>query len=130
MRRRLTWGIVAGLIFTPALLAVWFRGPLPQPAIVGSNQITSDGLPKGRLITDGNRIYFTENPPGENKVVQVSTRGGETTNVGVPFPASVTDISPEQSQLLVYEGATAPAPVFFPTPDRFFWLVPVPAGPL
>jgi DNA-binding winged helix-turn-helix (wHTH) protein/Tol biopolymer transport system component len=118
------------LVVCAALLAVWFRGPLPPPRILGSNQITNDGLPKGGLITDGNRIYFTENPSGENKVAQVSTRGGETAAVDVPFPlASVTDISREQSELLIYQGATNPRPEGFPRPDGFYSSVPVPAGP-
>jgi len=118
------------LIVAAALLAVWFRRPLPPPRILGSNQITNDGLPKGGLMTDGSRIYFTENPSGENKVAQVSTRGGETAAVDVPFPlASVTDISREQSELLIYQGATSPRPEGFPRPDGFYSLVPVPAGP-
>jgi len=75
------------------------------------------------LVTDGNRIYFTENPPGGSKVAQVSNRGGETANVNVPFPfAIVNDFSPEQSELLVCQQS---ADTF---PDGFCWLVPVPAG--
>jgi len=119
-----TWGGIAVLIVCAALLALWLRAPLPPPRILGSKQLTNDGLPKGGLVTDGNRIYFTESPPGESKVAQVSSRGGETAILQVPFPfAGVTDFSLEQSELLVNQATM--------TPDQNgpCWSVPVPAGP-
>ena len=36
--------------------AFWLRSPASLPRIVGSKQITNDGLPKGNLVTDGVRI--------------------------------------------------------------------------
>jgi len=51
-----------------AILAVavfYLRGPLPPPKIVGSTQLTSDGIAKGSLVTDGTRLYFGELFSGE-----------------------------------------------------------------
>ena len=122
--RWLMRGLITVLMVCTALLGIWIRSPLAPPRILGSKQLTNDGFAKGGLKTDGNRLYFSENLRGENKVAQVSTRGGETATVGVPFPlAFVSDVSPEQSELLVYQGTTTPSP------DGFYWSVPVPAGP-
>jgi serine/threonine protein kinase len=47
------WSAIAALVFvTAALLFVWMRASLPPPRILGSKQITSDGLPKYTLVTD------------------------------------------------------------------------------
>src|ERR1700681_4355810 len=60
----LKWAAIAALVVvTVALLLVWLRTPLPPPRILGSKQITSDGLPKITLVGDANRLYFTEHPP-------------------------------------------------------------------
>jgi eukaryotic-like serine/threonine-protein kinase len=119
----LKWSAIPVLVLVAALLALWLRAPLPPPRILGSRQITNDGTPKFNPVTDGNRTYFTEYPSGEFKVVQVSNWGGETATVGVPFPFPVvTDVSPERSELLVYQQPSTQ------DADGFYWSVPVPAG--
>jgi eukaryotic-like serine/threonine-protein kinase len=121
--RWLVWSAISVLIVCAALLGIWLRSPLPPPRVVGYKQLTNDGLPKFLMVTDGNRIYFTESPPGEFRVAQVSSRGGETAIIDLPFPhAVVTDVSPEQSELLVDQEVPNG------TPDDFYWSVPVPAG--
>lgn len=116
------WGPLAALLFLAALLALWLRAPLPPPRITGSRQITSDGLPKLTLVTDGNRIFFTENPPSHFSVTQVSAGGGDTAPLDVPIDNPViADISPEGSQLLL----TQPR---FDGGDSPYWVMPVPAG--
>ncbi|MBV9339365.1 MAG: serine/threonine protein kinase, partial [Acidobacteria bacterium] len=58
-RWRLWTAIIAALVIAGWLLSrAW--SPAPPPRIVGSKQITSDGLPKFDLVSDGSRIYFTE----------------------------------------------------------------------
>jgi len=51
-------------VVTAALLVIaaigWLLLPNPVPKVVGLKQITRDGLAKGRLVTDGSRIYFPE----------------------------------------------------------------------
>ena len=122
--RWLTWSAAALLVLCTALFGVWLRAPLPPPRILGSKQLTNDGIPKtGSSVTDGTRIYFNELLPSGVRVAQVSSRGGETALVALPFPFGfVCDVSPEQSELIVLEFTTMPD-------EGPFWSVPVPAGP-
>jgi hypothetical protein len=54
-------GIGAALAFMAlAVAAFLLRSSPPPPAIVGTAQLTSDGIPKAGLTTDGSRLYFTE----------------------------------------------------------------------
>jgi Tol biopolymer transport system component len=119
---RLKWVAVSLLaLVVVALLTVWLRAPLPPPRILGSKQITNDGLPKLNLVTDGNRIYVTEAPPSHFAIVQVSSGGGETAPVEVPVENPIiADVSPEQSELLITQSSGAV--------DRLYWSLPVPAG--
>ena len=106
-------------------IAIWRRSPISTPRIVGSKQITNDGLPKiFFLVTDGARIYFNEVSSGRITLNQVSTESGETAiiNTSVPDPV-VEAISPEDSQLLVQPGKGQWDPE-----GSEFWLVPIPTG--
>jgi serine/threonine protein kinase/Tol biopolymer transport system component len=119
-RARLLWIAIPALVAVAALLAFWLRAPLPPPRISGSKQITNDGLPKLSLVTDGNRIYFTENPPARYAIAQVSVNGGESAPIDVPFDNPiVADVSVEQSELLLGQNVQFESP---------FWSMPVPAG--
>ena len=119
----LKWGALAAVAIGAVLLAIWMRAPLPPPRITGSKQITSDGVPKAGLVTDGNRIYFTENSATGYGVAQVSSGGGETAAIELPFAIpAVADVSTERSELLVHQNTTDPSP------DGFYWSVPVPGG--
>jgi serine/threonine protein kinase/Tol biopolymer transport system component len=118
----LRWSAIS-LLIAGAMFGLWLRSPLPSPRILGSKQITSDGLPKVTLVTDGNRIYFTEFSARRYLVAQVSSGGGEAAVVETPFPLpAVSDVRSEPSELLVYQGSPTPEP------DGFHWSVPVPAG--
>jgi serine/threonine protein kinase/Tol biopolymer transport system component len=114
------WIVVAILIaLMLAGAAFWLRSPAPVPRILGSKQITSDGLPKFNLATDGARIYVDEFSSSRWVLAQASTAGGETAfiDTSVPNPR-LRDISVEPSELLVQSvlGDT-------------FWSVPLPTGP-
>jgi serine/threonine protein kinase len=123
-RRWLPIGIIAALGVVIALVTAGFlfRSPLLVPSIVATTQITSDGLAKGNLVTDGNRIYLSEIAGDRRILSQVSAKGGETGNIttAVPDPL-IADISPDNSELLVT--------TFRLGPPSDFWIVPVPAGP-
>jgi serine/threonine protein kinase/Tol biopolymer transport system component len=116
---------VAGIAAILAVLAVaasYLRGPLPPPKIVGSTQLTSDGVAKGNLITDGTRLYFVEFSGDHFIVSQVSIAGGE--NAAIPTSLAnpiVLDVAPDSSQLLLVESS-------FSQLDNQFWLQPLPAG--
>ena len=61
----------------------WLRSPTPSIRILGSRQITNDGLQKApsmpysmtNMVTDGSRIYFTESSGNRIFISQVSTAG-------------------------------------------------------
>jgi hypothetical protein len=112
------------LVLLLAALATWLSFPPPRPKVVGSDQITNNGLPKGRMVSDGMRLYFEEPVAGITALVQVSSKGGETARIPVPLQRPVIyDISPSRSELLVSSGVIA---------DRVrevqLWIVPIPAG--
>src|SRR5208337_4389000 len=119
----LKWAALTGVVIGAVLLVLWMRSPLPPPRIIGSKQITNDGVLKGGLLTDGNRIYFTENSPTGYGIAQVSSGGGETAAIELPFAnPEVTDDSPERSELLVNQMTTDNSY------NGSYWSVPVPAG--
>ena len=117
--RLLKWSAIPALVALAAGIAFW-RSPLPPPRIMGSKQITNDGLPKITLVTDGNRLYFTEVTTTREGIAQVSVGGGETAPINLAFDGPVVaDVSPERSELLVTQGS----------PDNaFYWSMPMPAG--
>jgi len=98
--------------------AFWLRAPLPPPRIKGVKQVTNDGIPKGNMATDGNRLYFSEFPPARLSIAQVSVNGGETASVNVPFENPLLfGVSPDQSELLIGQPSA-----------HSLWALPVPAG--
>jgi serine/threonine protein kinase/Tol biopolymer transport system component len=120
--RWLKWSAISALLVVLAVLALWLRAPLPPPRLGAVKQITNDGLPKLSIVTDGVRLYFTENPPARYAVAQVSVQGGEAAPVDVPFENPfVDDVSPERSELLLRQAAASMI-------DNSVWSMPVPAG--
>jgi eukaryotic-like serine/threonine-protein kinase len=111
-------------------LAYLLRPALPAPSVTGVIQLTHDGASKLGLPTnppppmasDGARVYFTEGGMSSQKIMQVSTDGGDSVPVQVPFQhAGVQDVSASGSELLIwgppYSGPTAGV-----------WILPVPGG--
>ncbi len=94
--------VVSGLIVAVLAIAYLLRPTLPPPQVLSSTQITRDGQPKERMVTDGARLYFNSSAGVSNKLYQISTAGGPA----VPIDTSVETnyllgISPDRSQLLV-----------------------------
>ena len=98
--------------------------PLPQPKVLGSVQITHDGVQKDKMVTDGPRIYFGEASGNGAALAQVSSTGGETAVFPVRADLAVYpdlfDISPSRSELLLGR------PWVFG--DGQLTTVPIPAG--
>jgi len=120
----------ASLLVIAALMAIAFLalgGPLPPPRVLSATQLTSDTLPKGRLCTDGPRLYFDEAINEHVLLSQVSAGGGDVSHIPTPFPNSYSgDVSPARSELLV--GSYSGEETFLGTLDVPQWIVPVPAG--
>jgi eukaryotic-like serine/threonine-protein kinase len=99
--------IVAGSFGT-----IWFESATAPPRVVHMQELTRDGRIKGdsfgptSLVTDGERIYFTELAGVVPLLSQVSVSGGETVSSPAPFATTYpTSISPDGSSLLL--GGTA-----------------------
>lgn len=123
----------AAAIGTLALIAYWWNSPPQPPRILTYTQITHDGHRKHATgseqtgsVTDGPRVFFTEGAGYDGlrpTLEQVSSDGGETVPLPVPFDMSVIlDISPSGSDLLV-ESATDN-----PETNNALWAVPALGG--
>ncbi|HLY59831.1 MAG TPA: winged helix-turn-helix domain-containing protein [Terriglobia bacterium] len=96
------------IFLAPVVLAVlagwvWFS-PLPQPTVLKITQITHFGRVSAtsRLVTDGTRLYFSENRGGRYTLATIPVDGGEPVPVPTPFPnTALYGISPDHSELLV-----------------------------
>lgn len=116
-----------GLTLSLALLAgvpvfAWYLSPLPPPRVTASTQITSDGLTKGALVTDGSRIYFNELVEGHLELAQVSANGGEVSTIPTPFRnVALADISSDHSELLI-------GPLEISSMEAAAWALPLPTG--
>ncbi len=118
--------LIAGatiLLLLVLTITYWSMRTLQPPSVVSYNPLTQDGQGKGGpLLTDGARIYFTEQRGGNFVLAEVSAAGGETAVIQTPFPfGGLCDISPDRSALLLkgqsfaYEGGP-------------LWILPIPAG--
>jgi Tol biopolymer transport system component len=90
-------------------------------------QITSDHATKGRPLTDGTRLYFSEESTLARSVLtQVGVTGGDTGTIPVPFPApGLVDISPDGTELLVVADRQTRGIGSAPSP---LWIVPFLGG--
>jgi serine/threonine protein kinase/Tol biopolymer transport system component len=120
----LRWAAIAlasAVVMAGAILAYWLTRPLPPPRITRTVQLTNNGRGKtDPVLTDGPRLYFRE----DGGPVQVSTAGGETVPVPMPFRAQAVipmDVSPDGSELLV--GTRAALETEIP-----LWILPVLGG--
>jgi Tol biopolymer transport system component len=119
-------GIGATLLVVATIVAYLLRPAYPVPRITGYKQLTHDGLQKsfyGQVIaivlTDGPRLYFQELKDGRYIVAQVSSAGGETVPVPLPFPNTGLDnISPDKSELVVgtFSGMEVDQPLWAVAP--------------
>ena len=108
---------------TAAALTLWLRSPATPARVVASLQLTRDALPKSSVVTDGARIYFSEEKGGQFLLQQVSGVGGESAPLETPLAGTdIYDISPDHSALLIASevgGTQTETPL---------WQLPITAG--
>jgi len=118
--------IVVGAISLVALavaLTMWLKSPAASARVLDSLQLTSDAHPKSSLVTDGARVYFSEEKGGQFLLQQVSSAGGETAPLATPFASvDIYDISPDRSALLISSEAGGTQT------ETPLWQLPIPAG--
>ena len=113
--------LLFGALAFLALVAMFWLGRSQPPRVSGYTQITHDGRLKGQIVTDGERLYFSELDGDHIVAAQVSASGGETAILPTPFAnVGLADISPDGSALLVADvKGTGPSAL---------WSLPLPAG--
>jgi len=113
---------VAAVIALAAFL-VWWSTPGSVPVVQGIQQLTTDGESKvigQRLVTDGLRLYFTENRALMSSLWQLSVNGGQS----AILPTRFKDVTPaalarDSSGLLLQSNDEE---------TRGLWLQPLPVG--
>jgi serine/threonine protein kinase/Tol biopolymer transport system component len=117
------WALLVIALVMVAGVTAWQSFQARVPKVIGSIQITNDGLPKSDLVTEGARLYFQEAVAGWPALVQVSVKGGSLSRIDVPLQRpEIYDVSPSGSELLVSSGG--------PGLDLEvqLWVLPLPAG--
>jgi Tol biopolymer transport system component len=119
---RRSWLVLASVLLLLAGGVFLFERGGSEPRVTSVVQLTSDGAKKrGRLVSDGVRVYFMEDHGAGWVPAQVSTSGGDAVEVGTKLPNSnILDIAPDLSALLMSVGNSSTAPI---------WIQPIPAGP-
>jgi serine/threonine protein kinase/Tol biopolymer transport system component len=118
--------VVAGTLAIVALHLASATVPLKVKNFV---QLTSDRLGKGRIVTDGTRLFFTEGTGTgilRGVLAQVTVTGGDVARIPVPFENPfLADISPDGTELLVLADRQLQGTVASP---NALWTVPVLGG--
>ena len=113
-------GIVVAFLAAAGVLA-WLSSQERPPRVLGTTQLTHDGMKKFNIATDGARLYLGESG-STYRIVQVSVNGGDTSPIPTPFANSVlVNISPDHTRLLMlsHVATEAQAPL---------WSLPLPSG--
>jgi Tol biopolymer transport system component/DNA-binding winged helix-turn-helix (wHTH) protein len=110
IRGRIAVLTIASILIASLIFGIWLVFSIRQPRILKSTQLTNDGMDKcSCLVTDGSRIYFTENDPDTTyaRIKHIPVTGGEPTAISVPTLKGsllINDISPDHDRLLVWAG--------------------------
>ncbi|HEV2388372.1 MAG TPA: winged helix-turn-helix domain-containing protein [Candidatus Acidoferrales bacterium] len=103
-RRRLALLTAVATFVVTALVSFWWLSPPPLPKVIRSVRITHSGRVEswGRVVRDGQRLYFLEREGNRWNLAQTSAEGGEAELLPAPFPETrIMDISPDRSELLL-----------------------------
>lgn len=107
-QRQFVYVVAAFLCFIALIALVTYRlVPPGPPRVLGFTQITHDGLFKGAMVSDGERLYLVEMTADHFAIAQVSVEGGETSALPTNFANVVINgITPNHSALVVnsFEG--------------------------
>jgi len=93
------------------------------PTLAVASQITSDGLAKTGVFSDGSYLYVTESAAGHQVISRIVPGTGERTVVATPFPETrALDVSPDHASLLA-------SPVKAGVRSQELWAIPLSSAP-
>jgi serine/threonine protein kinase len=120
--RKIPWVVGTALLVLVLVIAIWILTPTPLPRVTGSSQITSGvNANLSPMVTDGTRLYFTDDRAGNSVLAQVSVNGGDVSLVPTIIKKPVlSDISSDYSDLLMWSGGEGE--------DSPIWSQPLPSG--
>jgi Tol biopolymer transport system component len=108
--RRWIWGGLGAIIVVAGAMAVavWAMA-LPPPRVTATRQITTDGVLKSRVVTDGARVYFGiknlhAGTHEGSALAQVAASGGDTVELARTSP-DILDIDAAGTEFLVSNSA-------------------------
>ena len=115
-------GFVTALLLVAVYWYVDLRIIIRTPKLIGQEQLTSNGLEKMGLLTDGKNLYFGQEQDGWYGLAAMPESGGPVSVLWSP-PANVAplDISPDGNKLLASTGVGVQK-------DRELWIVPLNGG--
>jgi DNA-binding winged helix-turn-helix (wHTH) protein/Tol biopolymer transport system component len=120
-RRRIVGLAIACLLIILLIVCFMFWHSPATVRATSIDALTNDGLPKGSLVSDGQRLYFVEAVNGESSVTEISVKGGDRNRINTPIrDPYIYDYSGPRSELLVGGEQREK--------HRELWAIPVPAG--
>ena len=122
LRSFLIVAVLSATLLAIVAAAFFLRSAPAPPKILSTAQLTSDGIPKSGLVTDGSRLYFSEFSADQFILSQVSVAGGENATIATSVANPIVlAAAPDSSQVLLLETR-------FLQPDSPLWMQPLPAG--
>jgi Tol biopolymer transport system component len=115
------WVIVSAIILlgiATGLLAVSIARPV-EPHLGSPVQITNDGLVKGDLMFGKRTLFFISSDGERRTLMRMPASGGAMSSVVSPRSPWLLSISPDESELLVWqiESLVCPCPMWVVSPS-------------
>ena len=109
-RRRWSIALILCTVIAAGVLVFVSRPLVPPPRILAVRQVTTDGLSKQSMATDGSRIYFSSYTGNQLlSLYEVSVGGGTTVPIQTSLDGPiVAGILPSRSELLVLNRSSPP----------------------
>jgi DNA-binding winged helix-turn-helix (wHTH) protein/Tol biopolymer transport system component len=122
-RLKWLWVALAGIVLlcAGAIVTGWLP-PSSAPVVQEVIQLTDDGVKKGNLFTDGERVYFNYGNENKEEIGQVSVKGGQLAVI----PTTLTNpilvgVAPDGSHLASVDATGG-------LQSHSVWKIPLPAG--
>ncbi len=103
-------GVISAIFVIGALLLVYWLGkPAGMPRLIQILELTQNARinTNARIVTDGAKLYFTEQAEGRDSLAEIPVSGGTPSPIALPaalISPRILDIAPDGTHLLVAAG--------------------------